>query len=88
MLCDALPVEHAPPNHMICRLALQLAPRDESLARVIAVLLRKRWSILELHHRRGEADDAVHLIAAKRDGRPDHLVAALEREVGVISVQS
>ena len=88
MLCDALPVEHAPPDQVLCRVALQLAPRDESLARVVAVLLRKRWSILELHHRRGEAYDAVQLIAAKRDGRPDHLVAALEREVGVIGVES
>lgn len=88
MLCDARPLELTPPDHVVCRVALQLAPRDESLARVVAVLLRKRWSILELHHRRGKAYDAVHLIAAKPDGRPDHLVAALEREVGVISIQS
>jgi hypothetical protein len=88
LLCDARPVEHAPLDHVQCRVALQLAPRDESLARVVAVLLRKRWSILELHHRRGDTYDAVQLIAAKRDGRPDHLIAALEREVGVITVQS
>lgn len=81
-------MEHVPPDQVLCRVALQLAPRDESLARVVAVLLRKQWSILELHHRRGEAYDAVQLIASKRDGRPDQLIAALEREVGVISIQS
>jgi len=79
--------EKAPPDHTLCRLALRLVPSDESLARVVGVLVRKRWSILELHHRRGDAHDAVQLIAVKPDGRPDHLVAALEREITVISVE-
>lgn len=87
MLSAVHPIENAPPGHVLCRVALQLVSRDESLARVISVLLRKRWSILELHHQRAEGHDAVHLIAAKPNGRPDHLVAVLEREVGVISAQ-
>ena len=68
-----------------CRVQLRLVPTDESLARVLTVLLRKRWSVLELHHRRGAVEDTVQLLASKRDGRADHLVAALRREVAVIS---
>ena len=77
----------APAENVVCSVVLRVAPRDESLARVVTVLLRKRWSILELHHRRGSVDDVVQLMASKPDGRIELLVAALRREIGVISAE-
>ena len=86
MLGAVHPLENLPPDHVVCRVALRLVSTDESLARVVTVLMRKRWSILELHHCRRADHDAVQLTAAKPGGRPEHLVAALDREVAVISV--
>jgi len=72
---------------VLCSISLQVVPTDESLARVVAVLVRKRWSILELHHRRGDAHATVLVVVSKVDGETDRLRASLAREVGVISVE-
>jgi hypothetical protein len=70
-----------------CEVTLRLAPGDAALARVVSVLGRKRWSVVELHYRRGGGKDYVRLRAVRRDGRVEHLLAALERDVAVIGVE-
>jgi hypothetical protein len=68
-----------------CEVTLRLAPGDAALARVVSVLARKRWSVIELHYERGGGQ--VRLSAVKPGGRAEQLVAALERDVAVISLE-
>ena len=69
-----------------CRVSLTLVASDESLARIIGVLRRKLWSVLELHHARHDDRDELQLTARKAGGQADLLIAALRREVVVIDV--
>jgi hypothetical protein len=63
---------------------MSLVAKDDSLAAVIALLLRKRWSILELQHRRTSTHDSVRLVTTKVHGDIELLLTALNREVLVI----
>lgn len=70
-----------------CSLRVTTSPVEESLARVVALLRRTRWSIQELHHRSGSDRHELELRATKTGGRHDVLVAMLRREVLVIDVE-
>lgn len=73
-------------DHQTCTMRITTAPTDESLARIIGLLTRRLWSVLELHHRRRRDHDEVELTVYKSGGRADLLLAALQREVVVIDV--
>lgn len=71
---------------MTCVLRVTMSPVEESLARIVGLLRRTRWSVRELHHHTGDERHEVELHATKDDGRGDVLVSMLRREVLVIDV--
>jgi acetolactate synthase regulatory subunit len=75
-------------EEVTCDLTVTAAPSEASLARIVGVLRRTRWSVEELHHRERCDHHEVDLTVRKPAGRPDLLVSLLAREVVVISVES
>lgn len=74
-------------EEVTCALTVTTAPHEASLARVVGVIRRTRWSVEELHHRECCDHHEVELRVRKPDGRPELLVSLLAREAVVISVE-
>lgn len=74
-------------EEVTCDLTVTTAPSEASLARIVGVLRRTRWSVEELHHRARCDHHEVDLRVRKPGGRPELLASLLAREVVVISVE-